>query len=405
MSNELYPPAARHLPTKHASTEQLLACLQGSGTAKWSQAPGAIGAWVAESDFGTAPAVAQFMQRAVADHFFGYTPDDAGRRMAQGCAKWLADHYGWQVPTADIHPVSDVVVALEITLREFTKPGSAVVVPTPAYMPFLTLPVAMGRRVIEVPMVRGVDASGAARWEHDLAGIDAALADGGGVVLLCNPHNPLGRVFDRAELLALSDVVARHGARVFADEIHAPIRYDGRAHVPFASLDEQAAALAVTATSTSKAFNTPGLKCAQLILTAAEDRAEWQRFGWFASHGASALGVLAAEQAYEHGGAWLSQFVDVLAANRALLGDLLPEMAPGVRFTAPEATYLAWLDVRDFDLGDRPGAWFAKEAGVTLIDGAACGAAGVGHVRLNFATPPEILTLAVQRIGEALARR
>jgi cystathionine beta-lyase len=259
------------------------------------------------------------------------------------------------------------------------------------------VPPALGREVLQVPMA---DAGG--RPAYDLDALDAAFAAGGRLLVLCNPHNPVGRVLERAELLAIAEVVERHGGRVFADEIHAPLVFPGARHVPYASLSDVTAGHTITATSASKAWNLPGLKCAQVILSNDADRETWQRVGQLAEHGAANLGVVAATAAYAEGGPWLAEVLAYLDANRALLASLVGELLPGVRHRPPEGTYLGWLDFRDLDLPADPAPYLLENAGVALVDGALCGAAGRGFARLNFATPRPILTEVVRRIAAAL---
>ena len=239
----------------------------------------------------------------------------------------------------------------------------------------------------------------------DLDGIDAAFRAGGELLVLINPHNPLGRVFTAEELLALCAVVDRHGGRVFADEIHAPLIYPGHRHVPYASLSATAAGHTVTATSASKAWNLPGLACGQLILSADDDRAALERIPRVALHGASLLGVVAARAAYEQGGPWLEGVLSHLDGNRHTLAALLAEHLPEVRFVVPEGTYLAWLDLRALGLGDHPGEVLLERTGVALVDGPQCGAPGRGHARLNFATPRPVLELVVRRMADAVRER
>jgi cystathionine beta-lyase len=225
--------------------------------------------------------------------------------------------------------------------------------------------------------------------------------------VLCNPHNPTGTVLPREELEAIALVVERHGGRVFADEIHAPIRFDGRAHVPYASVSDAAAGHTVTGTSASKAWNVPGLKAAQLITSNDADEAVYRRFGFAVVHGASTLGVIAATAAYRDGRDWLDGAVAYLQRNRDLLTALIAERLPDVRWRPPEATYLAWLDLGALALGARglgdPAALLRDRAGVTLTDGALCGTGFADHVRLVFATPAPVLEDAVDRIAAALA--
>src|SRR4051794_19374166 len=372
--------------------------LRAGGSLKWSRYGPALGAFVAEMDFGTAPAVTQALHAAIDGNRLGYLPEQAAAELAEACAAWQRRRYGWTVPPAWISPVADVLAALQAVIELYTPPGSPIVLPTPAYMPFLKLPALLDRPLLEVPFV---ERDG--RPTYDLDGIERAFAAGGRLFVHVNPHNPLGRVFTVEEQLALADVVEAAGARVFSDEIHAPLVHPGAVHRPYASLSPVTARHTVTATSASKAWNLPGLKAAQLVLSNAEDAAHWAEVGAMFVHGASTPGVLANTVAYESGGAWLDDVLDYLDGNRRRLAELLAERLPGVRYTPPEGTYLAWLDCRALGLPASAGEFFLERAGVALVDGPECGAPGAGFVRLNFATPRHVLETIVDRMAVAVA--
>jgi cystathionine beta-lyase len=267
-------------------------------------------------------------------------------------------------------------------------------------MPFLIVPPELGRDVIQVPM-----AFDNGRYVYDLEALDAAYRAGGDLLVLCNPHNPIGRVLEPAEMLAIAEVVERHGGRVFSDEIHAPLVYGGRQHVPYASLSDVTAAHTVTAVSASKAWNLPGLKCAQLVLSNEADAEHWAEVGTTAEHGASNPGVIAGIAAYSEGGPWLEALLDHLDGSRKLLGELLEAHLPEVVYREPEGTYLAWLDCRGLGLGMNPGLFFQRQAGVALTDGPLCGEAGAGFARYNFATPRPIMQETVERMARAIRNR
>ncbi|PPF79165.1 aminotransferase class I/II [Subtercola sp. Z020] len=371
---------------------------------KWSLHPGTIGAWVAEMDFGTAPEITAALHEAVDRGHLGYLSPATSLTMASACARWQLEHYGWQIPAGNIHAVSDVMAAFEVAVTKFSPDGSGVIVPTPAYMPFLSFTPTLGREVVEVA---GRTVEG--RWMHDLDAIDEAFHRGARTLVLCNPHNPTGVALDRAELEAIAEIVERHNGRVFADEIHAPLRFDGVPHIPYASLSEATARHTITATSASKAWNLPGLKAAQLITSNPADEELYQLFGFAVLHGASTPGVIASAVAYDAGGPWLSDVVDYLDGNRHAIVALLAEHLPGIAYRVPEATYIAWLDCSGLDLPLRPGEtladFFREEAGVTLTDGRLCGHGYERYVRLIFATPRPLLEQAVRQMAEAVKRR
>jgi cystathionine beta-lyase len=384
-------------PTFDTLTE---GALRDGRSLKWTRYGPAIGAFVAEMDFGTAPAVTRSLHDTVARGQLGYLTSEAAADLARACAGWQARRYGWEVPPAWITPLADVVAGLQAAIERFSPPGSPVVLPTPAYMPFLTVPGALGRELIDVPMV---ERDG--RTTYDLDGIAAAFDRGARLLVHVDPHNPTGRVFDVDEQLALADVVAAAGARVFSDGIHAPLVYPGSVHRPYASLTPETARHTVTATSTSKAWNVPGLKAAQLILSDAEDAAHWARVGTLYGHGASTPGVLAATAAYDDGEEWLDGVLQYLDGNRHFLAGLLADRLPQIRWTPPQGTYLAWLDCRGLGIDGPAGAFFLEQAGVALVDGPECGAPGKGHVRLNFATPRPVLATIVARMAAAVTAR
>ncbi len=394
------------MPSFAATADQItIEELRARGSLKWTRGgPGVIGAFVAEMDFGAAPPVQAALLDVVNRADFGYLSDRAAAELSDACARWQAGRYGWDVDPAWIRPLPDVITGLRAAITLFSEPGSAIILPTPGYMPFLSVPKSLGREIIEVPMAVGGDG----RAVLDLARIDAAFKRGGGLLILVNPCNPVGRVYDAAELAAVAEVVAANNGRVFADEVHAPLVYPGGTHIPYASVSELTAAHTVTATSASKGWNLPGLKCAQLILSNDKDAALWSVDRYLFEHGASPLGVQATTAAYRDGGPWLAQVVGYLDGSRRLLAGLLRDQLPDVRYQPPEGTYIAWLDCRPLfaDAGQgavSPAEFFLARAQVILTDGGDCGQAGRGHVRLNFATPRPILAEIVRRLAEAIA--
>lgn len=367
--------------------------LRLGGSVKWSMYPEAIGAFVAEMDFGTAPPVTAALHAAVDAAVFGYLPAGTVEQMSAAYAAWSRDRYGWAVDPVDVRPVADVVAGLRLAIEHFSAPGTPVVLPTPAYMPFVSVPPQLGREVIEVPLSAG--------HRYDLDALAAAFEAGGDLLILCNPHNPVGRVLTAAEMLAIAEVVDRYGGRVFSDEIHAPLVFGDARHLPYASLSPVTAEHTLTATSASKAWNLPGLKCAQVVLSSDADRETWAGIGPLAEHGAATLGVIANTAAYESGGPWLAEVLSYLDGNRRLLSRLVADLLPGVIYTPPEGTYLGWLDFRATGPAD-PAAYFLEKAGVAMTDGALCGEAGRGFGRFTFALPRPILREAVERIAAAM---
>lgn len=374
--------------------------LHSTGSLKWTTFPDMIGAFVAEMDFGLAPAITDAVKDALDVGVTGYLPERLAKDLSAATARWYAESYGWEIPADRVHHVPDVIAAFELAIENFTSPGSAVIVPTPAYMPFLFVPPMHDRRVIEVPSIE-VDG----RWVMDLDAVAQAFRDGGEMLVLCNPHNPLGTVATRDELLAIAETVSAAGGRVFADEIHAPIVYAPAQHIPYASVSDAAAAHTFTATSASKAWNLAGLKCAQVIISNDADAELWERLGFWPGHGTSTLGVVANIAAYTAGAPWLNDVVEYLDGNRRMLAQLVDEKLPGVRMIVPEGSYIALLDFRESGLTGDLAEWFREHAGVAMTDGAACGEAAIGYTRFVFALPRPLLVEAVERIAAALAGR
>jgi cystathionine beta-lyase len=239
------------------------------GSLKWTgYEPDVLAAWVAEMDFGLAPAVSASLKDAVDRGMTGYPYPYLERETAEAAAGYWSDTFGWVVDPASVYPAPDVIAGLGRCIQHLTPPGSPVVLHTPVYFPFFSMVEDAGREIFEVPSTRGADG----RFRIDVAGIDRALSEGAGSVVLCNPWNPTGRVLTEEEIADVIEVAARHDARVLADEVHGPITYDS-AHVPAASIDPERVA---TVTAASKAWNLPGLKCAQVVLTNPADREIWE---------------------------------------------------------------------------------------------------------------------------------
>jgi cysteine-S-conjugate beta-lyase len=375
--------------------------LRARGSLKWNVGldHDVLALWVAEMDFPTAPVVRDAMRACVERDQVGYARHDEDTPVPRALAAFGARRYGWAIDPADVHLLPDVLRGVELAIRRFSPPGSPVVLPTPAYMPFFDVIASVERRRIDVPMVRTGD-----RWCLDLGGIDAALAGGPGTVVLCNPYNPLGTVFTREELAALAEVVERRGARVVSDEIHAPLTY-GVPHVPYAAAGPHAAGHSMTMMSATKAWNLPGLKCAAAVTTNHADRERYAALPFVEVHGASTVGIEATGAAFDLGEPWLDDLLGQLDQNRRLLGTLLEEHLPQVGYRVPDGTFFGWLDCGDLALPGDPAAYFLEHARVLLSPGPPFGAGGDGFVRLNFATSPEILTEAVLRMAKAVPAR
>lgn len=373
--------------------------MAGALGAKWTMFPDCIGAFVAEMDYGTAPVVKTAMIEAVNAGYFGYLPKSLDAELSDAVSGWYHRHTDWDVTPEMVKSMPDVLKGLEITLARYAPNGGKVILPTPAYMPFLFIPTMHGREIIEVPM----NQTGYG-YEYDFEAIEQAFQDGGEVLIICNPHNPIGKVHTREEMEKLGEIVARYNGRVFSDEIHAPLLFSDQKHVPYASINEVNAGHTITAIAASKAWNLPGLKCAQLVISNDEDAKHWEESGamWMA-HGAAVLGVIASSAAYNEGEAWLDDVLVYLEGNREALADLVAKHLPGVTYRKPDGTYLAWLDFTGTNVPDDVGTFFREEARVAITDGSACGRGGKRHVRFNFAMSRPLLEETITRMGKAMA--
>ncbi|MGZ0211703.1 MAG: MalY/PatB family protein [Actinomycetales bacterium] len=373
--------------------------LRSRGSNKWTAPEGELlCAGVAEMDYGTAPAVLEEWA-AVAERFgFGYPDESVALEMNAATAKWHHEQYGWEVDAAHVHPLPDVLTGLKLAITQFSAPGAAVIVPTPAYMPFLTVPKDLGRDVIESPMLRGDDGS----FALDLDDIARHFAAGANLLILANPGNPTGKVYSRQELVALADVADAHGARVFSDEIHSPLTLFGNKHVPLASVSDAGARVAITVTSTSKAFNLPGLKCAQIILSNDADRAQWDSLNWLETHGASTPGMKLNTAAYLGGEPWLREVREYIEGNIEFARAALAEHLPEARMAPMQGTYLAWLDLRAYSDEPELAEMLAEKAGIRVNGGVGYGAVGAGHIRVNLATSRPILERIITQLAAAM---
>lgn len=374
--------------------------LRRRGTAKWADQPvDVIAATVAEMDVPTAPEVLAAVEDAVARQEFGYTSQSALTELAEATATWQRHAHGWDVDPDRVRVLPYTLRGVELAIDYFSAPASAVVLPTPAYMPFFAIALLSNRPVIEVPL-----ASDGGNYRLDLDAIEQAFAAGAGVFILCQPYNPIGRAFTAAELRDLAELVDRYGVRVISDEIHGALTYD-RPHVPYASVSDQAAQHAVTVTSASKAWNLAGLKCAQLIISNAADVKRWGVVPERITVGASTIAIHANTAAFRYGEAWLRSVVTQLDGNRYLLRELLTDRLPAVGYQVPEATYFAWLDCRQLDLGIDPADFFLRHARVATSPGLPFGAPGAGFIRFNFATSRPILKQAITQMAAAVDSR
>nr|WP_250649105.1 MULTISPECIES: aminotransferase class I/II-fold pyridoxal phosphate-dependent enzyme [unclassified Actinomyces] len=376
--------------------------LRRRGSLKWTLEPGVIGAWVAEMDLGTAPAVTAVLEQAVRDCAFGYTSPTLTQTLCESTARYQREVHGWQVEVEQVSALPDVLSALRAVIARHTPAGSAVIVPTPAYMPFLTIPGELDRELVQVPALRTSEGA-AAGWALDLDGIEAAMAAGAGLLVLCHPWNPVGRVLTHEELDAVAVLSTRYGVSVFSDEIHGPLVLDpALSHTPYACRPGTDPDLTFTATAASKGWNIPGLKCAQLIASGAARRSwESSALSRNLSHEGAGVGAMATVAAYDEGREWIEAVRRYVHATAGEVERVLT--TAGVGFTRPQGTYLSWLDLSGTPAADGPARFLRERARVSVNDGAAFGRGFESFVRLNLAAPRPLALETASRIARALA--
>jgi cystathionine beta-lyase len=351
---------------------------------------------VAEMDFALAAPIAEALHEAVERSDAGYAMavPDLGRALAG----FAAGRWNWDLDPSSVTAVTDVGVGVVELLRVLTRPGDAVVISPPVYPPFFDWVTEAGARLLEVPLA----CDAAAGWRLDLAALEAAFATHPAAYVLCNPHNPVGRVHTADELAALVRLARIYRVAIISDEIHGPLVLAGAAFIPLLTVPG-AAEVAISVLSASKAWNLAALKCAAVVTAASRMAAVTDRFPadtrWRLGH----FGVIAAIAAFTAGEPWLDQLLATLDHRRVFLSDLLHQRLPMLTWHPPEATFLAWLNCAALGPDDRAPERFLAQGRVALEPGLRFGAAGTGYARLNFATSTDILDQATARMAASVA--
>ncbi len=372
---------------------------RGTNSMKWSAHPeDVLPLWVADMDFQSPDPVIAALRQRVEHGVFGYGVEP--KELRPLILARLERLYGWRVGAEELSFLPGVVPGLNLVSRTVGEPGDGVLIQTPIYPPFLAVGSNASRTVQQAPLVR---TNG--RYEIDFDLLEAAITPRTRVFLLCNPHNPVGRVFTKAELERVAEICLRHDLIICSDEIHQDFVYEGHTHYPIASLSPEIADRTVTLISPSKSYNIAGFHLAVSVVGNPDLRTRLHAMAaGILPNRPGSLDYVAAAAAYSDGGPWLEQVLTYLQANRDSVVDYVSENLPGVTVFAPEATYLAWLDCREVGTPGSPGEFFMREARVALNDGPAFGAPGEGFVRLNFGCPRSILREALGRMGEALSK-
>lgn len=366
---------------------------------KWNCYPDdVLPMWVADTDFRCPPAVIEALHKRVDHGIFGYglTPEGLDRVVLDR----LMRLYNWEVLPDQIGYVPGIVTGFTIVLRALCEKGDSVIFQTPAYPPFIGSPQSSGLIGIQNPMY--LDDQGIYRIDFDL--FERQVIDNRvKVYILCNPQNPTGRVFSKEELFTLANICLRHNVTICSDEIHCDILYDGHKHTPIGSLDPEISKITATFLAPSKTYNIAGLHASIAVIQDAGLQKAVKNYMEYLISSPGILSLVAAKAAYEHGDEWLHEQITYLQCNRDIIGDAIDNgRLPGIRWSKPEGTFLAWLDCRELGIEGDLQEYFMNNAKVCMNDGCTFGEAGEGFLRLNFGCTQTILKQGLEKMIEAI---
>jgi len=368
-----------------------------SESTKWGEYnPDVLPMWVADMDFRSPEPVIKALHDRVEHGFFGYAQHP--EEIKESVIDWLSKRHGWVVSPDDLIFVPGVVAGFNLAAHAVTRPGDGVVVHTPTYGPFFNVAENVNLTTQAVELKR----NSGGHYHVDYDAFEGCLSGRSRIFLLCNPQNPTGRVFHRDELEKIAEICLKHSITICSDEIHSDLIYSGNQHIPIASLSTEVAAQTITLIAPSKTFNIAGLNASVAIITNEGLRKKFQRARKGLLGTVNLLGQYATRAAYQYGEPWLNALLIYLESNRDYVYDFINNEIQGIRMSAPEGTYLAWLDCRDAGIEGNPSKFFELEAKVAVNDGNWFGKGGEGFVRLNFGCPRGMLEAALHQMKEAL---
>lgn len=375
---------------------------------KWDETASVFGTddllplWVADMDFPVAEPILKALHQRIDHGVFGYTIAGAGVR--QAVVNRLKSKYGWEVRPEWLVFTPGVVTGLFFAVKAYTKVGDRVVIQSPVYFPFMDATINNGCQIANSPL-RLNDT----RYEMDYEGLQQAFSplerktDHSSLYILCSPHNPVGRVWSKDELMKAGRIAISHGAIVIADEIHCELLFKDAQHIPFASISEEFEQNSVVFIAPSKTFNLAGLAASVAIIANEKLRQQFQQAAAGFMGGVNTLGLTALEAAFREGDEWLTQLLDYLQDNARFTLDFLAQRIPEVKAVKPEGTYLMWLDFTRLGMDDRClRDWMRHQVKLGLNDGFMFGPGGEGHQRLNIACPRALLREALRRLEQAV---
>jgi len=352
--------------------------------------------WVADMDFETPEAVQEALKKRAEHGIFGYTMTD--EKVGQSIQNWLQTRHNWSIDTKWLSYSPGVVPSLHAIMEALTSPEDEILIQTPVYPPFYDVIKKHNRTLVTNPLQLKEG-----RYEIDFEDLEEKLSGDVKAFILCNPHNPVGRVWTRDELQKMADLCMQHNVLIISDEIHADLIYPGYKHIPMASLSEDILENTVTCMAPSKTFNLAGLQASFVITQNSELRkALNDQFGKQGVKMLNTMGITAMEAAYDHGAPWLDELIQVLQSHKDYLKERLHNETDHIKVIEPEGTYLVWLDCREMGMShDNLKEWFKDQAKVGLNDGASFGEDGEGFMRINIACPRDTLEEGINRIVNA----
>lgn len=357
--------------------------------------------WVADMDFRSPDSVVEALKKAVDHGIFGYSRADES--YFDAVAAWYQKRHHLTLQPEWMTCTPGIVFALSIAVRAFTQEGDAVLIQPPVYHPFSRAILRNKRTLVENPLVLKDG-----HYEMDLEELEQKVLDEHvKLMILCNPHNPVGRVWTREELTALADICLRHHVYVISDEIHGDFVWQGHEQTPYASISEEACLHSMMCTAPSKTFNLAGMATSNLFIPDPEMRRKFRsELLDVGQENMNRLGLFACRAAYEGGGEWLDQLIGYLAGNLALVRDFCKNRVPQIQLVEPEGTYLAWLDCRELGMtDDELMAFFSNEAKVWLDPGTHSGEQGSGFMRFNLGSSRSVIAQALDQIEAAWKKR
>lgn len=384
----------------HSVSAPNLAELHTHRSEKWRGFPAdVLPLPVAEMDYPVAQPIRDLLAEMVAKSDLGYLGSIP--ELGQGFAHFAGTRWNWEVDPLQVRAATDVGVAVVEILRVFTQPGDSILLSSPVYHNFYNWIKETKLNLVDVPFERTGDES-SNPWEMNWDGIEKAYASGLKVHILCSPHNPLGRIYSKEELLRLVALAKRYEVLIISDEIHAPLTFKGKSFTPMLSLGKEAEEVSITVTAASKGWNIAGLKCAIIVTQNEVLKAKLDLMPMAVHYRASLLGGFATAIAFAEGGVWLDSVMENLDHNRMMIKELLNSQLPSVRYHIPDNSYLAWLDLEALKLGEDPSITLLEKGRVAFNAGHTFGKQCSQYVRLNFATSPSIITEAIHRIARAI---